>query len=45
MAAGGRDEGRPGLRPHYGAAYYAAFVVDLDGHKLEAVHQGGAESA
>ena len=45
MAAGGRDEGRPGLRPHYGVAYYAAFVVDLDGHKLEAVHQGGAESA
>jgi len=45
MAAGGRDEGGPGLRLHYGAAYYAAFVVDLDGHKLEAVHQGGADSA
>ncbi len=39
MAAGGRDAGPPGLRPHYGAAYYAAFVLDPDGHKLEAVHQ------
>ena len=39
MEAGGRDEGAPGLRPRYGAAYYAAFVIDSDGHKLEAVHQ------
>ncbi len=36
LAAGGRDEGAPGLRPHYGEGYYAAFVRDLDGHKLEA---------
>lgn len=39
LAGGGRDAGAPGPRPHYGATYYAAFVVDLDGHKLEAVHQ------
>ena len=37
--AGGGDCGAPGLRPHYGPTYYAAFVVDLDGYKLEAVHQ------
>ena len=39
LQSGGTDEGAPGLRPHYGAAYYAAFVRDPDGHKLEAVHQ------
>lgn len=39
IAHGGLDDGPPGLRPHYGPAYYAAFVVDPDGHKLEAVHQ------
>ncbi len=39
IAAGGQDAGGPGLRPHYGAQYYAAFVIDLDGYKLEAVHQ------
>ncbi len=38
IAAGGTDSGPPGLRPHYGDGYYAAFVLDLDGHKLEAVH-------
>lgn len=37
LRQGGVDEGAPGLRPHYGAGYYAAFVRDLDGHKLEAV--------
>jgi catechol 2,3-dioxygenase-like lactoylglutathione lyase family enzyme len=36
VANGGRDDGRPGLRPHYGETYYAAFVFDPDGHKLEA---------
>jgi len=36
IANGGRDDGRPGLRPQYGKAYYAAFVLDPDGHKLEA---------
>ena len=39
MKAGGRCDGPPGLRPHYGPTYYAAFVFDPDGHKLEAVHQ------
>ena len=36
---GGHDAGAPGPRPHYGATYYAAFVHDPDGHKLEAVFQ------
>ncbi len=39
LATGGTDEGAPGLRPHYGETYYAGFVRDPDGHKLEAVHQ------
>jgi len=39
VQAGGTDCGAPGLRPHYSATYYAAFVIDLDGYKLEAVHQ------
>lgn len=34
---GGRDNGRPGLREHYGANYYAAFAIDPDGHHIEAV--------
>lgn len=34
---GGRDDGAPGLRAHYGPHYYAAFVVDPDGHRIEAV--------
>ena len=37
LGHGGSDNGAPGLRPHYGPAYYAAFVVDPDGHRLEAV--------
>jgi catechol 2,3-dioxygenase-like lactoylglutathione lyase family enzyme len=37
LAAGARDNGAPGLRPHYHANYYAAFVLDPDGHRLEAV--------
>jgi len=39
LRLGGRDQGAPGIRPHYGPTYYAAFVTDPDGHKLEAVHQ------
>lgn len=35
--AGASDNGAPGLRPDYGPDYYAAFVIDLDGHRLEAV--------
>jgi len=37
MAAGGRDNGGPGLRPQYHANYYGAFVLDPDGHNIEAV--------
>lgn len=37
LAAGGKDNGAPGLRPHYHPNYYSAFVIDLDGHNLEAV--------
>jgi catechol 2,3-dioxygenase-like lactoylglutathione lyase family enzyme len=37
LAAGGRDNGKPGLRPHYHANYYGAFVLDPDGHNIEAV--------
>jgi catechol 2,3-dioxygenase-like lactoylglutathione lyase family enzyme len=37
LAAGGRDNGAPGPRPDYGADYYAAFLLDPDGHNLEAV--------
>lgn len=36
LAAGARDEGAPGARPHYGAAYCGCFVRDLYGHKIEA---------
>ena len=35
---GGIDQGAPGLRSHYGLDYYAAFVLDPDGYKLEAKH-------
>jgi catechol 2,3-dioxygenase-like lactoylglutathione lyase family enzyme len=37
LGAGGSDNGAPGLRPQYHATYYAAFVRDPDGHRLEAV--------
>ena len=37
LAAGGQDNGLPGLRPHYHAHYYGAFVLDPDGHNIEAV--------
>lgn len=37
MAAGGRDNGPPGLRPHYHEHYYGAFVLDPDGNNVEAV--------
>jgi catechol 2,3-dioxygenase-like lactoylglutathione lyase family enzyme len=42
LAAGGKDNGKPGLRADYGANYYAAFVVDPDGHRIEA-YCGAAE--
>jgi catechol 2,3-dioxygenase-like lactoylglutathione lyase family enzyme len=37
LAEGGRDNGAPGLRPHYHEHYYGAFVLDPDGHNIEAV--------
>lgn len=37
VEAGGQDNGRPGLRPCYGPDYFAAFVIDPEGHRLEAV--------
>jgi catechol 2,3-dioxygenase-like lactoylglutathione lyase family enzyme len=37
LAAGGRDNGAPGLRERYGPTYYAAFVLDPDGFNIEAV--------
>jgi catechol 2,3-dioxygenase-like lactoylglutathione lyase family enzyme len=37
VEAGGVDNGRPGLRPHYHSGYYAAFVLDPDGNNVEAV--------
>jgi catechol 2,3-dioxygenase-like lactoylglutathione lyase family enzyme len=40
LAAGGRDNGAPGIRAHYHPAYYGAFVLDPDGHNLEAVFHG-----
>lgn len=42
LAAGGTDNGPPGLRRPYGPTYYAAFVIDPDGHRLEAVFKGPA---
>ena len=42
MEAGGVDNGAPGLRPHYHPDYYGAFVLDPDGHNVEAVcHRPG----
>jgi hypothetical protein len=37
LAAGARDDGAPGLRPEYHGSYYAAFVIDPDGNRIEAV--------
>ncbi len=41
LAAGGRCDGEPGLRPHYHSGYYAAFVCDPCGNRLEAVCHSG----
>ncbi len=40
VGAGGTDAGRPGLRPEYHNRYYAAYVLDPDGHRIEAVFRG-----
>ena len=43
LKAGGKDNGAPGLRPHYHPNYYAAFVIGPDGHNIEVVcHEPGA---
>jgi catechol 2,3-dioxygenase-like lactoylglutathione lyase family enzyme len=42
LDAGGTDNGPPGERP-YGGYYYAAFVLDPDGHNIEAVYHGAAD--
>ncbi len=39
LRLGATDNGAPGLRPQDGPTYYAAFVIDLDGHRIEAVHK------
>jgi catechol 2,3-dioxygenase-like lactoylglutathione lyase family enzyme len=40
LEAGGRDHGMPGLRTVYGPGYYTAFVIDPDGYRIEAHHDG-----
>lgn len=42
LAAGGRENGPPGVRPEYSDDYYGAFVLDPDGHNVEAVCHGEA---
>jgi catechol 2,3-dioxygenase-like lactoylglutathione lyase family enzyme len=42
VAAGGRDNGKPGLRADYGSNYYAAFVIDPDGCRIEAYSEKAA---
>ena len=43
LAAGGRDNGAPGIRAKYHPGYYAAFLLDPDGNNIEAVYHGEAE--
>ena len=43
LAAGGRDNGAPGIRPKYHPGYYAAFLLDPDGNNIEAVFHGEAK--
>ncbi|MFC7499724.1 VOC family protein [Enterovirga sp. GCM10030262] len=43
LAAGGKDNGAPGLRPNYHPDYYAAFLLDPDGNNIEAVFHGPAK--
>jgi catechol 2,3-dioxygenase-like lactoylglutathione lyase family enzyme len=40
LEAGGRDNGAPGIRAHYHPEYYGAFILDPDGHNIEAVFHG-----
>lgn len=43
LRVGGRDNGAPGLRPEYEENYYAAFLIDPDGHRIEAVTKGSLD--
>jgi len=43
LVSGGHDNGAPGLRPIYGPHYFAAFIIDPDGYRIEA-HYGPAET-
>lgn len=43
LMAGGQDHGAPGLRPEYAPDYYAAFILDPDGHNIEVVCRKSAE--
>ena len=43
LAAGGTDNGAPGLRPQYHPGYYGAYVLDPDGNNVEAVHHGAPD--
>ncbi len=45
VAAGGKDNGAPGIRAHYHEHYYGAFVLDLDGHNIEVVCHDAPASA
>ncbi|HEV3190619.1 MAG TPA: VOC family protein [Polyangiaceae bacterium] len=45
LAAGGKDNGAPGLRAHYHKDYYGAFVLDPDGHNIEACCHSPASAA
>ena len=45
IAAGGKDNGAPGLRPHYHPDYYGAFVIDINGQNIEAVCHAPEASA
>jgi catechol 2,3-dioxygenase-like lactoylglutathione lyase family enzyme len=45
LGAGGRSDGAPGLRPHDRVRYYAAFIIDPDGNRIEAVTFPKAEAA
>ena len=44
LAAGGTDNGKPDVRLDYGPTYYAAFVIDPDGHRIEAVFNGKVQA-
>src|SRR5690348_10879735 len=45
LAAGGRDNGKPGLRPEYSPDYYAGFIIDPEGYRIEAYHGRPARAA